>query len=194
MRLITVLTLMLLAAPVVAQNLLVNPDFDLDPTLAGNGWVATGTGVLAWIQGDGDPSPPSARTTQQGAESMILCQCVRIVGGATYDFSARSYTHAAYVPGTNSVSLSVYPTLDCSGAPIENVLTDQETFPSWAFRERIGYVAPANARSARIELFSAANGETDDISWDSVVVDGPPLPVDTQAWGCIKALYRGTIR
>jgi hypothetical protein len=196
MRLIALLATALLAAitllvaPVAAQNLLTNPDFDLDPTVLANGWSTTGTGALLWNDGKGDPSPPSARTDQSGTERMILFQCVAIVGGASYNFSARSYTHASTGPATNGVSLSVFPTVDCSGDPIENVPTNQESFPNFALRERIGYVTPGNARSARIELLSDANGTMNDISWDNIMVDGPPVPVEDGTWGAIKALYR----
>lgn len=69
MFLITLLATMLLAMPVAAQNLLVNPDFDLDPTVSGNGWSTTGTGTLSWNQATGEPSAPSARTSQNGQSS-----------------------------------------------------------------------------------------------------------------------------
>ena len=64
MRWFALLATMLLAVPVAAQNLLSNPDFDLDPTVPGNDWSTTGTGDLLWNQGKGDPSPPSARTAR----------------------------------------------------------------------------------------------------------------------------------
>lgn len=60
----------------------------------------------------------------------------------------------------------------------------------FALRERNGYVSPANARSARIELLSDANGAINDITWDNVVLAGPALPVEAGTWGAIKALYR----
>jgi hypothetical protein len=190
MRLIALLATMLLAAPVAAQNLLINPDFDLDPTLPANGWSTTGTGALVWNQPIGDPSPPSARTTQSGTESMMLFQCVPIVGGASYDFSARSYTYSSTAPATNSVSLSVFATADCSGAAIENIATNQQSFPNFGLRERIGYVAPVTAQSGRIELLSNANGANNDIASDNVMVVGPPVPVAAGTWGAIKALYQ----
>jgi hypothetical protein len=190
MRLIALLATMLLAAPAAAQNLLVNPDFDLDPTIAGNGWSKTGTGTLVWFETFGDPSPPCARSTQNGAESMILYQCVHIVGGATYDFSGRSFTHSSIGLAHNSVSLSVYATDDCSGAPIENVETNQNSFPNFSLRQRFGYVAPLNARSARIELLSDAGGTTDDISWDTIILTGPATAVESGTWGTIKSFYR----
>jgi hypothetical protein len=190
MRWIALLATLLLAAPVAAQNLVINPDFDLDPTIPANGWSTTGTGALVWHQATGDPNPPSARTTQNGSESMILFQCVPIVGEASYDFSARSYTFTSIGPATNSVSLSVFTTADCSGAAIENIATNQQSFPNFSLRERIGYVAPVTAQSGRIELLSNANGATNDIAWDNVMVVGPPVPVAAGTWGAIKALYQ----
>jgi len=182
--------LFLAAAPAVAQNLLTNPDFDLDPTVPGNGWTAEGTGVFAWNQFEGDPSLPSAQTTQVDSESMILFQCVEITGDTPYSFSSRSFTHSSTVPATNGVSLSVYPTTDCSGAPIESVDTDQSSFPDWGLRQRDGYITPANALSARIELYSTANGTVNDISWDHVFVREATVASERTTWGGIKARYR----
>lgn len=161
-----------LASPLHAANLLQNPEFDLDPT-SGNGWTADGTGSLSWNLASGQPTPPSARTTQVAGESMILWQCVQIVGGATYDFSSQSFTHSSILSATNSVSLSVYASSDCSGGPLQNVPTNAQSFPNWGLREYIGYVAPMDANSARIELASNGNADNNDISWDNVVVDGP---------------------
>ena len=189
MRWIPLLAIVFLAAPATAQNLLVNPDFDQDPTVLGNGWSTTGTGDLLWNHASGDPSQPSARTSQNGNESMTLYQCVPIVGGSSYDFSARSYTYTSIAPAMNSVSLSVFASDDCSGAPLENVIANQQTFPNWGLRERVGYVAPANARSARIELLSNANGAINDIGWDNVILHGPAVPVAAGTWGAMKAMY-----
>jgi len=190
MRWLVFLTVTLLATPVTAENLLVNPDFDLDPTVPGNGWSTIGTGSFLWVQTNGDPMPPSARTDQNGTESMILFQCVEVTGDMGLDFSALSFTHSSIVPANNGVSLSVFSTLDCSGTPIETVLTDQTSSPNWYLRERIGYITPVNAFSARIELFSEANGSNNYISWDSVRIITPSTPTDTRTWGSIKALYK----
>jgi len=190
MRWIALLATTLWAAPVAAQNLLINPDFDQDPTVSGNGWSATGTGSLEWNQALGDPSPPSARTHQTGTQSMTLWQCVPIVAGSSYDFSARSYTYTSTAPAMNRVALAVFASDDCSGAPIETVIANQQTFPNFALRERIGYVAPLNARSARIELLSDANSTVNDITWDNVILHGPATPVAYGTWGAIKAVYR----
>jgi hypothetical protein len=190
MRRIAFLSLVLFAAAASGQNLIVNPDFDLDPTIPGNGWTAIGTGILSWNEGTGDPDPPSARTGQSDTESMILCQCVEILGGRTYDFSARSYTHASIGSSSNGVSLSVYESVDCSGSPIETTFTDLESYPDWALREYVGYISPPNALSARIELHSDANGDIDDVSWDSVKLAAQPLAAEPSTWGGIKALYR----
>lgn len=187
---ILVVLVVLLAATASAQNLIVNPDFDLDPTIPGNGWTAIGTGILSWNEGTGDPDPPSARTEQSDTESMILCQCVEILGGRAYDFSARSYTHAAIGSASNGVSLSVYESVDCSGSPIETTPTDQSSFPDWALREYEGYISPPNALSARIELHSDANGDIDNVSWDNVKLTVQPLDARPSTWGGIKALYR----
>lgn len=188
---LSIFTLLTILATSVSANLLENPDFDLDPTISGNGWTAVGTGSFLWNQSGGDPSPPSARTNQFAGESMILYQCVGIVGGTSYDFSARSFTHSSIGTGTNGVRMSVYSSNDCSGLALETVATDQTSFPDWALRERNGYIAPASASSARIELYSEGNEDQNQISWDNVIVDGQPsappapaTPVPTMSvWG-----------
>ena len=190
MRWLVFLAVTLFATSVTADNLLINPDFDLDPTIPGNGWSSTGTGSFLWIQSGGDPAPPSARTSQVGDESMILFQCVAVTGGLTLDFSSRSYTHSSSVPAHNGVSLSVFPTADCSGAPIETVIADQNSVPGWYMRERIGYVTPANTLSARIELFSEANGANNDISWDHVILTSQVTAAEASTWGGVKTLFR----
>jgi len=121
---------------------------------------------------------------------MVLNQCVGIIGGESYDFMVNSFTHGAIGPALNSVSLSVYSTVDCSGSPIETVFTDQLSFPDWALREHLDYITPANALSARILLSSEANGETSRISWDNVVIRQHVVATDHRTWGCIKAMYR----
>jgi hypothetical protein len=121
---------------------------------------------------------------------MTLYQCVPIVGGSSYDFSARSYTYTSIGLAFNRVSLTVFESNDCSGSPIETVETNQESFPNFALRERNDYPAPANARSARIELLSSANGTINDIAWDNIILTGPAVPVEAGTWGAIKALYR----
>jgi len=133
------------SAPSFAQNLLTNPQFDLDPTIPGNGWETEGTGELVWNTITGQPSAPSARTNQFDDESMILFQCVQIVGGTDYDFSAQSFTHLSIGTSTNGVRLSVYDSADCSGSPLETVPTNQGGFPNWSLRERFGYAAPSDA-------------------------------------------------
>ncbi len=190
MRWFIILTVTFMVTPVAAENLLVNPDFDLDPTVPGNGWSNIGTGSFLWIQTNGDPMPPSARTDQIGDESMVLFQCVSINGAMSLDFSARSYTHSSIGMASNGVFLSVFPTGDCSGDPIETVTTDQNSAPNWYFRERVGYISPANTLSARIELSSEANGTNNFISWDNVMLSSQIVATDTRYWGSIKAIYK----
>lgn len=108
-------TLILAAAPAVAQNLLDNPQFAQDPTVPGNGWETEGTGTFTWNQSSGDPATPSARTTQHSDEAMILFQCVEILGDMNYGFWSRSYTHASVGGASNGVRLSVFASSDCTG-------------------------------------------------------------------------------
>lgn len=190
MRWIVILTVALMVTPATAENLLVNPDFDLDPTVPGNGWSTIGSGTLLWNQANGDPTPPSARTDQIGTESMVLFQCISVTDGMSVDFSARSFTHSSIGTASNGVSLTVFPTGDCSGAPIETVTTDRQSFPGWVLRERFGYITPANTLSARIELSSDANGTNNFISWDNVMFSSQITATETRTWGSIKAIYK----
>jgi hypothetical protein len=167
-------TLVLIAAclahPVAAQNLVVNSGFDLDPTDPANGWATDGTGWLSHILWFGDPAPPSARTDCEGAEWLVLSQCVRVAAGESYEFSARSYTHHAITAATNSVSLSFFSDPDCSAGWLTTVATDHQSFPNWALRWSTDVIAPAGATAARIELNADAAGYLMNISWDDVVV------------------------
>jgi len=180
----------LLATPSLAQNLLQNPDFDLDPTIPGNGWDIIGTGIFEWLPNDGYPAAPSVAMDQVADESMILCQCAPVVGGEEYNFSSYSYTPSSYGGATNGVYLSTYSTPDCSGIPIETVKADQASAPDWYFRERVGYIVPGSAMSAKIELRSVANGGRNNICWDHVVLERQLVPVKNNSWGNVKALYR----
>ncbi|MCB1864469.1 MAG: hypothetical protein KDG50_03500 [Chromatiales bacterium] len=171
------LGLMVLGAPVLAANLLVNPQFDADPSVSGNGWTLSGTGNFTWRMDTGQPAAPSAAMDQNNGESMQLSQCVTIVGGTSYDFSAQSSTQSSFGAGSmNGVRLSVFSSLDCSGAPLDTVQATDFSFPNWALTSRSGYMAPGGAMSAQIELFSTAGPvmARDFILWDNVVLDGQP--------------------
>lgn len=191
MRLFILLIMpILVAAPAAAQNLLENPQFNLDPTVPGHGWTVSGTGTAAWVPGAGDPEPPSVRTTQSGAESMSLFQCVEIVGGLTYDFWTRSYTHSSIGAARNGVRLVIFAATGCSGAELEIVGTDTNAVPNWYQRLRLGYVAPPGAGSALFELYSEANGDNNDISWDDTMLREHVVAAEKSSWGTLKALYR----
>ncbi len=173
-------TFTLLATSAAAANLLKNPDFDLDPTNPANGWTAVGNGTLSHNVNKGDLAPPSARCDNTEVQSLTLQQCVGIVGGTPYDFSARSFTHLSTGEGvsTNSVSVSFFSSSDCTDDFLSNVPTDTGSFPNWALREAKGVLAPANANSARIELNAEATGAGTimNISWDNVILDGLSPP------------------
>jgi hypothetical protein len=155
-----------------ADNLLVNPNFDLDPTDPANGWTSVGDGTVEFLSGIGMPDPPSVRLLAMAGQAVTLEQCRPIQGGLPYDFGARSFTNDAFGDSQNSVALSVFSLEGCSGL-LETVEADLETFPDWADRRRHGYQAPPAAQSARIELASLSNSGVDDIDFDSAFLPEP---------------------
>ena len=171
-----------------ADNLLVNPNFDLDPTDPANGWIAVGTGTVEFLGGVGQPDPPSVRLLATAGQAVTLEQCRPIQGGTPYDFRARSYTSQAIGDATNSVALSVFSLEGCSGL-LETVATDLGEFPDWYLRRRHGYVPPLAAASARIELASIANSAVDDIYFDSAFLPEPSaLAAGLAAWAPLAVL------
>lgn len=154
-----------LAAP---QNLLVNPNFDLDPSNPSNGWTIVGTGTLTHVTGNGYPAPPCARVDTTGSESLGLEQCAPIAPGERLDFSGYSYTHNATSAAHNEIVVSFFASADCSGAVLDTAPTTGLSFPDWAYRWAEWVAPPPGASSARFELTAEANGFTMNISWDTV--------------------------
>ncbi len=176
---LALVTIVISSGSAEAQNLLTNPDFDLDPTNPANGWIVNGTGLLSHSLGTGDPAPPSARVDTTGPQWLDLHQCVEVDPGAAYDFWARSYTHTSYGSSSNSVSVSFFSTADCSSGLILNVPTEHNLFPNWSLRWSHEVVAPPGASSARIELAADGADAEMDISWDDVMLRvSPPLFAD----------------
>src|SRR5260370_1101358 len=107
------------AAPLAAQNLLVNPHFDTGL----NGWLITSQ--TAWdptLDADGNPNSGSASgffdsPTPNGADSVIT-QCVPLTVGVTYHGGGK-----IFIPEHNSAAggafyvMVPFPTTDCSGPP-----------------------------------------------------------------------------
>lgn len=169
-RLLFVACTVLLASTAAAQNLLMNPGFDLDPTNPANGWTTEGNGVLSHYSGAGDPAPPSARAETTDPQWLTLQQCIGVVAGMKYQFSARSFTNRGTGSATNSVSLSFFSSIDCTSGLLSNVPTDNGTFPGWYYRWADDVVAPPGAVAARIELAADGAGGVMDILWDDVIV------------------------
>jgi hypothetical protein len=107
------------AAPLAAQNLLVNPHFDTGL----NGWLITSQ--TSWdptLDADGNPSSGSANgffdsPTPNGADSVIT-QCVALTVGVTYHGGGKIFIaeHNSAVGGAFYVMVP-FPTTDCSGPP-----------------------------------------------------------------------------
>lgn len=166
---------MLGSSLVSAQNLLVNPDFDLDPSDPGNGWVVVGTGRLTFDTGDGYPAAPSAYVDCAGDEYLYLQQCVAIPPGATIDFGAHSLTWFSSVPSHNRVAVSFFAGSDCGGTALGTEPTTGVSFPGggWAYRWAEDVVPPVGAGSARLDLIAEANSAQVTIVWDTIYLGNP---------------------
>ena len=176
MRIAVVLACTLTAAGVAgAQNLLVNPVFDLDPTNPANGWTILGDGTVEFNTSLGYPAAPSARLSATGAQAVRLEQCVAVDPDVVYGFSAVSHTEQANGNGANSISVQLFTSADCSSGDFESVTTSVETVPepTWVLRQGQTFLGAQQAHSALISLASIANGDTDVIDFDTVFLPEP---------------------
>ncbi len=142
------------APPVLAQNLIVNPNFD--DALGISGWLETGT----WSPDDwqGNPGSGSLQITNSFSGSAVLLarQCVPIVAGNSYRVEGRVRAAPGQFAGSTDAALTIgwWTSSNCaSGNSPETVLVGiaSET-GGW---ERIGpktVVAPAGAAGANVRL------------------------------------------
>ena len=101
-----------------AQNLLVNPNFDLGLS----GWQVLGPATWDGTLDAGGAAPTSGSakgvTTQPGGTDAIVAQCVPLDVGATYHFGGQ-----IYIPSGNTAEggvffiLILFPQADCQGPP-----------------------------------------------------------------------------
>jgi hypothetical protein len=105
-------------APLAAQNLLVNPDFDADAS----GWLLACGSNPTWITDDeaGCPLSGAVHVTSgscQGLQGSGMAQCFPASEG-TVLFAGGSGQGALGLP---RAGISSYPTTDCSGPPATTV-------------------------------------------------------------------------
>ncbi len=107
------------AAPLAAQNLLTNPDFDTGI----DGWQVIGPG--SWdptLDAGGSPHSGSAKgvfnSQTSGGVDGVITQCVPLAVGTTYHLGGK-----VFIPPGNTATGSAgfllipFPTADCSGPP-----------------------------------------------------------------------------
>jgi hypothetical protein len=107
------------AAPLVAQNLLINPDFDTGL----DGWLVIGP--ASWdptLDAGGNPRSGSAKAVFDspmvtGVDG-VIGQCVPLTVGATYHLGGKIFIPAGNTASGGAFYLMVpFPTADCSGPP-----------------------------------------------------------------------------
>ncbi len=105
----------LAGAPLAAQNLLVNPDFDADAS----GWMLDCGSSLTWIPDDeaGCPGSGAVHVTSGPCNGVFdtasIAQCLPVAEGIVLSVTGRVRASFGFVLGL----LSSYSTTDCSGAP-----------------------------------------------------------------------------
>jgi hypothetical protein len=175
-----------IAAAAAAENLLVNPDFDLSPVTSG--WSAVGTGSVTHLVGFGHPAP-SAQLDAEGSELIALQQCRPVSGDTLYDVEARTYTSFASGLSTNAVRIRWYALEGCSDEIESAELIDTIYTPGgFALRHLRGVSSPADAQSARVDLEVVANGTPTQVFFDAVYL--PEADGAAAALAACGALWR----
>lgn len=140
------------ASSASAQNLLLNPDFDI-----GIGDWSIGSQEFITIDpsaSDVDGSPASGSLEMNTAVTGWAAQCVAVIGGEDHRF-AGAIAPLSGAPSTIDFSLELlsYTSADCSGAPI--AASDELIAPTqldvWHLLETT-VVLPASANSAEFRL------------------------------------------
>jgi hypothetical protein len=166
-------------APPIAGNLLVNGTFDRD--IANWGWqprFPNGLGVAQWSQFDGNGSPASGSILMRDDDfvaspsdlnySFQRLQCVRIDGGAFYDYGAKVRTGSA--GGEVAIAFITFTSTDCSDVESKNRWVREFTPAQPGVWEKFDFVdgASGSARSAIIVLASAADQPPFEVWFDDV--------------------------
>lgn len=156
--------LFLFAAPLQAQNLLVNPDFDIDL----GGWSANvGTTWDGTMDADGSPASGSARlaltiASPNAAANGGVQQCVTgIVAGTGYDFSGRIFLTTVPAAGTARVDVVWHSDITCT--TVISVVVGAQVAMTGSWETSIGFaVAPPGAVAAVLQTDEQTNGTAGD--------------------------------
>lgn len=166
--------------PLSAQNLLQNPNFDLDAS----GWSVSGSGTATWSSNQGSPTRGAIflSATSTGPNVSVF-QCVAISAPAVIDVGARSFTSSSFGTGsTSDLTVSLFSGTACSGTVLGTIPVVSGTFDppdNWFNRRALTQSLPAGTQSARVEISASAGTGQMLILYDTVVFG----PIGT--WGCV---------
>ncbi len=160
------------AAPLAAQNLLINPGFDSN--LAG--WtVMSFSPQRSSNDANGSPNSGSARiTVGDGEGGNAMAQCVAVTGGASYDFSTKVRINES---GLRVATIFFTANATCGAFDLGAfIVVAHGPAPSW-FTTHMKVTAPPGAQLAHIRLdgLNSAGGGANFQHWDDVYF-GPVAP------------------
>ncbi len=156
----------LFPASAVAQNLLVNGNFDTDVS----SWVntsSTGTFVFSPLDANGSASSGSMLTTNTES-TLFVRQCRPATAGTSYDFGGKARIPLGQVAGQYFQQLNFFTNTTCTGSGIPQGaggLSFFDYIPSgaWQGRSITGFLAPPGTVAALISVSNqrvAAAGTT----------------------------------
>jgi hypothetical protein len=159
---IALAVMMLAAVPGSAQNLLVNPGFDVADQL--NGWsCSSSNGSASWSSDDrlGDPTSGSVQhdlASSSNPQSMSCNQCVPVTEGSTYIASGwYLWPDDPDVSqlGSTRATFRFYENADCTGlsfaGPLEIV---DPVLDTWTYVSTNFSTAPLGYHSAKVFFFT----------------------------------------
>jgi hypothetical protein len=168
-----------LAFPLSAQNLLQNPNFDLDTS----GWSVSGSGTATWINSGSPTGGAIYLSATNTGPNVTAFQCVAISAPAVIDVGGRSYTASSFGNGsTTEMTVKFFSGTGCSGTVLATIPVDTGTFDppdNWFNRRVLTQSLPAGTQSARVEI-SAGGGDGQMLIYYDTMVFGP-----VGTWGCV---------
>jgi hypothetical protein len=155
--------LFLAPAPLLAQNLVTNPNFNTDLST----WQVSGGTFDATVDANASPSSGSVHIVQtvpgsNNASSTGVIQCIDgVVGGSTYNFGSKILLASAPAGGSVVTGLIFASGPGC-GPPTQQVFSAAVT-PGAGFQAANGtIVAPAGSQSVQISKFAITGANPGD--------------------------------
>lgn len=194
---ILVIALATLAVPATAQdNLLDNPDFDVD--LAGWGAADSEVADIDWVPIDaaGNPSSGSlqARNTRRSAGGTVFVggQCVDVMPGETYTFGGSVFAESGQTFRGVFFQMLFRPLPDCGGSTLEvgAASSGQSVLDAWV-PASAAVVAPSGAVSATFR-FAVSRASADPIDDVEVLIDRL-FVIPGEATACAENLHTACI-